>query len=153
MVKVLSLEKGNNSEPPPTTQNSAAFSVRITVSGFNQAKIIIRHVDVFTTNADIFSYFALKTFVVMLIGNASMKNCHSDILLTNHSEKCIQIIFLITQCDLAGIQQKYLLIPRSTTPYEPRHEISNNVVCATIKGSDQPAHDLIRVFASHLNIL
>ena len=23
---------------------------------------------------------------------------------------------------------------------EPRHEISNNVVCATSKGSDQPAH-------------
>ena len=23
---------------------------------------------------------------------------------------------------------------------EPRHEISNNVVCATSKGSDQPVH-------------
>ena len=39
--------------------------------------------------------------------------------------------------------------------YEPRHEISNNVVCATSKGSDQPAHThgLIRAFASGLNIL
>ena len=39
--------------------------------------------------------------------------------------------------------------------YEPRPEISNNVVCATSKGSDQPAHtrSLIRAFASHLNIL
>ena len=38
---------------------------------------------------------------------------------------------------------------------EPRHEISNNVVCATSKGSDQPAHmrSLIRAFASRLNIL
>ena len=38
---------------------------------------------------------------------------------------------------------------------EPRHEISNNVVCATSKGSDQPAHmrSLIRAFASALNIL
>ena len=38
---------------------------------------------------------------------------------------------------------------------EPRHEISNNVVCATCKASDQPAHmhSLIRAFASHLNIL
>ena len=38
---------------------------------------------------------------------------------------------------------------------EPRHEISNNVVCATSKGSDQPAHtrSLIRAFASLLNIL
>ena len=34
-------------------------------------------------------------------------------------------------------------------------QISNNVVCATSKGSDQPAHtcSLIRAFASHLNIL
>ena len=37
---------------------------------------------------------------------------------------------------------------------EPRHEIPNNVVCATSKGSDQPAHmrSLIRAFASRLNI-
>ena len=39
--------------------------------------------------------------------------------------------------------------------YEPRHEISNNVVCATNKSSDQSAHtrSLIRAFASRLNIL
>ena len=39
--------------------------------------------------------------------------------------------------------------------YEPRHEISNNVVCATRKASDQPAHtrSLIRAFANHLHIL
>ena len=39
--------------------------------------------------------------------------------------------------------------------YEPRHEFSNNVVCATSKASDQPAHtrSLIRAFASRLNIL
>ena len=38
---------------------------------------------------------------------------------------------------------------------EPRHEISNNVVCGTSKASDQPAHtcSLIRAFASRLNIL
>ena len=38
---------------------------------------------------------------------------------------------------------------------EPRHKISNNVVCATSKVSDQPAHtgSLIRAFASRLNIL
>ena len=42
-----------------------------------------------------------------------------------------------------------------TLIFEPRHEISNNVVCATNKGSDQPAHmhSLIRAFASCLNIL
>ena len=39
--------------------------------------------------------------------------------------------------------------------YEPRHEISKNVVCATSKGSDQPGYtrNLIRAFASRLNIL
>ena len=39
--------------------------------------------------------------------------------------------------------------------YEPRHEISNNVVWATSKAPDQPAHkcSLIRAFASRLNIL
>ena len=39
--------------------------------------------------------------------------------------------------------------------YETVHEISNNIVCATSKASDQPAHmrSLIRAFASRLNIL
>ena len=38
---------------------------------------------------------------------------------------------------------------------EPVHEISNNVVCATSKAQDQPAHtrSLIRAFASRLSIL
>ena len=38
---------------------------------------------------------------------------------------------------------------------EPRHEISNNVVCATSKTSDQSGHmhSLIGAFASGLNIL
>ena len=38
---------------------------------------------------------------------------------------------------------------------EPVHEISNNVVCATSKASDQPAHmrSLNRAFASGLSIL
>ena len=39
--------------------------------------------------------------------------------------------------------------------FEPVHEISNNVVCATSKASDQPAHtrSLIRAFASRMSIL
>ena len=38
----------------------------------------------------------------------------------------------------------------TTNIIEPQHEISNNVVCATSKVSDQPAHtrSLIRAFAS-----
>ena len=40
-------------------------------------------------------------------------------------------------------------------PFEPVHGISNNVVCATSKASDQPAHtrSLIRAFASRVSIL
>ena len=43
-----------------------------------------------------------------------------------------------------------LEICQNLSKYEPRHKISNNVVCATSKGSDQPAHmrSLIRVLAS-----
>ena len=39
--------------------------------------------------------------------------------------------------------------------FEPVHEISNNVVCAISKASDQPAHmrSLIRAFASRLSVL
>ena len=39
--------------------------------------------------------------------------------------------------------------------YEPVHDISNNVVCATSKASDQPAlmRSLIRVFANRLHTL
>ena len=39
--------------------------------------------------------------------------------------------------------------------FEPVHEISNNVICATSKASNQPAHmgSLIRAFACRLNIL
>ena len=52
--------------------------------------------------------------------------------------------------------------PNQTAPYmacldtyEPWHEISNNVVCATSKASDQPVHmrSLIRAFDCRLNIL
>ena len=41
------------------------------------------------------------------------------------------------------------------TAFEQRHGISKNVVCASSKASDQPAHtrSLIRTFASRLNIL
>ena len=39
--------------------------------------------------------------------------------------------------------------PQGDIIYEPVHEISNNVVCATSKASDQAAqmHSLIRAFA------
>ena len=54
-----------------------------------------------------------------------------------------------------GLPSARLTIHSLLNLYEPRHEISNNVVCDTSKGSYQPAHtrSLIRAFASHLNIL
>ena len=44
---------------------------------------------------------------------------------------------------------------RCVVTNEPWHGISNNVVCATSKAPDQPAHTRspIRAFASRLNIL
>ena len=56
--------------------------------------------------------------------------------------------------NLLGTRASYRLFTRILIN-EPRHEISNNVVCATSKGSNQPAHtrSLIRAFASRLNIL
>ena len=50
--------------------------------------------------------------------------------------------------------QKVIKSPKQSL-FEPQHEISNNVVCATSKASDQPAHtlSLIRVFSSRLNVL
>ena len=49
----------------------------------------------------------------------------------------------------------YHLLFTSLDINEPVHEFSNNVVCATNKASDQPAHtrSLIRDFASRLSIL
>ena len=49
---------------------------------------------------------------------------------------------------LKGLKNTHIL-------FEPRHAIYNNLVCATSKASDQPAHtrSLIRAFASRLSFL
>ena len=49
----------------------------------------------------------------------------------------------------------YSFAENGCVAYGPVHEISNNVVCATSKASDQPAYmrSLIRAFASCLSIL
>ena len=51
-------------------------------------------------------------------------------------------------------RRKNLLVHKGLI-IEPVHEIFNNVVCATSKASDQPAHtrSLIRAFAGRLSIL
>ena len=64
-------------------------------------------------------------------------------------------IILVTVFFLLQEANVLLGIHLNTWKYEPWHEISNNVVCATRKASDQAAHtrSLIRAFASRLNIL
>ena len=54
-----------------------------------------------------------------------------------------------------GMKRERLALISMYIIIEPVHEISNNVVCATSKASDQPAHtrSLIRAFACRLSIL
>ena len=71
-----------------------------------------------------------------------------------HDWTCINVAH-----SYACAQQKFDTFKKTSrnviTKYELRHEISNNVVCAISKGSDQPAHmrSLIRAFADRMNIL
>ena len=57
--------------------------------------------------------------------------------------------------DLIKLNQNNIIIIIKNSKFEPVHEIFNNMVCATSKASDQPAHmrSLIRAFASRLSIL
>ena len=66
----------------------------------------------------------------------------------------------ILQCELIRlnivVRLSFPVLPEiKDVIFEPRHEISNNVVCATSKGSGKPVHtrSLIRTFASGLNNL
>ena len=54
------------------------------------------------------------------------------------------------------LHNRRTMLPRiAEIPFEPRNEISNNVVFATSKASDQLVHtrSLIRAFASRLSII
>ena len=58
-------------------------------------------------------------------------------------------------CRMLQREHSAILLVFIKLPFEQPHEISNNVVCATSKASDQSAHtrSLINAFASGLNIL
>ena len=75
------------------------------------------------------------------------------LLLTRHSRQLSPACLSIHRITLSYINIHDKLHPLWII--EPRHEISNNVVCATSKASDQPVHmrSLIRALASRLNIL
>ena len=88
----------------------------------------------------------------------------------NNSPLCLDDLITIS---VAGFEKKFQIwkffillvfdrkkngkVSRSLVTFsnEPWHEISNNLACATNKGSYQPAHirSLIRTFASLLNML
>ena len=70
----------------------------------------------------------------------------------------IQNDFEVFTLKKSNMEYIFLLLLLEVNNYEMInerwHELSNNVVCATSNGSDQPAHthSLIRAFASRLNI-
>ena len=75
---------------------------------------------------------------------------HASALLNNLNHWIINN-FIINNCPLLS----YMHICTFGSIYETQHEVSNNVVCAISKCSNQSAHtrSLIRAFASRLNIL
>ena len=74
-------------------------------------------------------------------------------LSTTHQGLLLGTCMVISSRNL--ISWFYFFITLIWIQYEPQHEISNNVVYATNKASDQPAHtpSLIRAFACCLTIL
>ena len=64
-----------------------------------------------------------------------------------------QVIDILCFIDISSHSTNDVKLYHNDILYEPRHEISNNVVSATSKGSDQPAHThrLVSAFASRLN--
>ena len=77
----------------------------------------------------------------------------------------MQIVLAVaTESDLGCVIEQFSLQVLAASVYvlssvlyntQSWHEISNNMVCATSKGSDQPVHtrSLVRAFASRINIL
>ena len=55
-----------------------------------------------------------------------------------------------TSYEISKSDSRHVTFSRRRLTYEPVHEISNNVVIATSKASDQPAHtrSLTRAFTS-----
>ena len=63
--------------------------------------------------------------------------------------------YVMNMGNCRDVLEKKLQVLQHLKTNELGHEISNNVVCETSKGSDQPGHthSLIIAFASGLNIL
>ena len=92
----------------------------------------------------------LKTFANSLDPNQVRKNAKSDLV-----PYCSTLMVFTKIFEKLADSKKACKILHPACRVEPQHEITDNVVCATIKGSDQHAHtcSLIRAFASRLNNL
>ena len=67
----------------------------------------------------------------------------------------LEVSHLDPSSELPQLTSQFIRFLVPSIKYEPPHEVSNNVVCVTSKGSDQPVHmrSLIKAFASRLNSL
>ena len=92
-----------------------------------------------------------------IVGSAQCEFCSMEIETVSHLFwECAHVQqFWTSVSDLLRVCDSNINITVKTITFEPVHKISNNVVCATSKSSDQPAHtrSLIRAFASRLGIL
>ena len=79
-------------------------------------------------------------------------HCLWNITVANGTTVQLKFLDLDIRGDNQMCLQDYIKVPLIN---EPWHEISNNEVCETSKGSDQPAHArrVVRAFAGRLNIL
>ena len=88
-------------------------------------------------------------YCLIRVSTVCFQNIHKDL------KKKLNTTTLKTNELVQLIVGNFIWLKPNNRTFEPWHNISYNVVCATSKGSDQPAHtrSLIRAFASHLNIL
>ena len=75
--------------------------------------------------------------------------------MTEFLDPPLSIDITFTVRNLFNVKSLIKLVQEDGNKIEPVHEISNNVVCASSKVSDQPAQtrSLTRAFASRLSIL
>ena len=107
----------------------------------------------FTIQVEIYLVFAPKKKI--FLETESNTQLFPDHFSSDLTFSVCLLVYEWVQKSLLSLHLENGLVDRLKIEYEPVHEISNNVVCATSKASDQPAHtrSLIRAFASRLNIL
>ena len=84
-----------------------------------------------------------------------LRDGNIEIIVMNDNAAASYCDFIAIYKPQCNITEASLHESDTKTVFGQRHEISNNEVCATSKGSDQPAQtrSLIRAFTSRMNIL